>query len=324
MIQYIIKRILKMIPILFCISLIVFFLVNSAPGDFVDAKTNPNMSAAKIEQLKEIYGLDKPKIVRYGNWVKGAVTGNLGDSLKYKQPVTTLINTYVWNSFYLAAVAFIISLLISIPLGIISALKQYSAFDNIVTFLIFLTMSFPTFFVALILIKIFALNMGALPISGMTSAGSNATGLSNFIDITKHMVMPVITLVIIQVGSTTKYVRSCMLEVIRQDYIRTARAKGLKEKVVIYKHALRNGLIPIVTLIGLSIPTLFSGALITETIFAWPGIGKLGYDAILNRDYILMMAFTMFMAILTLLGNLLSDVLYAVVDPRIRLDKGGK
>ena len=167
-------------------------------------------------------------------------------------------------------------------------------------------------------------NMGILPIGGMTTAGSTATGFANIKDILVHAIMPVITLLIIQVGSTTKYVRTAMLEVIRQDYIRTARAKGLKEKVVIYKHALRNGLIPIVTLIGLSIPGLFSGALITETVFVWPGIGKMGYDAIISRDYVLTIGFAVFMAVLTLFGNLLSDVLYAVVDPRIKLDKGGK
>lgn len=324
MIQYIIKRVLKMIPILLIISAIIFWIVSLTPGDFVDANANPNMTAEKVEQLKAVYGLDKPVPVRYANWLKGVIKGDLGDSLKYRQPVTTLINQYVWNSFYLAAIAYVLSLIISIPLGIVSAVKQYSILDKTVTFFTFLTMSLPTFFVALILIKIFSLNMGILPIGGMTTAGSAATGFANIKDILVHAIMPVITLLIIQVGSTTKYVRTAMLEVIRQDYIRTARAKGLKEKVVIYKHALRNGLIPIVTLIGLSIPGLFSGALITETVFVWPGIGKMGYDAIISRDYVLTIGFAVFMAVLTLFGNLLSDVLYAVVDPRIKLDKGGK
>lgn len=324
MIQYIIKRLLKMIPMLIIISAIIFWIVSLTPGDFVDAKANPNMTAEKMEQLKAIYGLDKPVAVRYLNWLKEVVRGNLGDSLKFRQPVSTLINQYVWNSFFLAAVAYVLSLLISIPLGIVSAVKQYSILDKTVTFLTFLTMSLPTFFVALILIKIFSLNLSILPIGGMTTAGSTATGLAYFKDIFVHAIMPIITLLIIEVGSTTKYVRTAMLEVIRQDYIRTARAKGLKEKVVIYKHALRNALIPIVTLIGLSIPTLFAGALITETVFIWPGIGKMGYDAIINRDYVLTVGFSVFMAVLTLLGNLLSDVLYAVVDPRIKLDKGGR
>ena len=319
MVQYIIKRILKMIPILIAISMIIFWIVSITPGNFVEAKSNPNMSAEKMEQLKSIYNLDKPIPIRYVNWLKSVVKGDLGDSLKYRQPVTKVINAYVWNSFSLASISFVISLIVAIPVGIISAVKQYSFFDKTTTFLTFLTMSVPTFFLALILIKIFALNMNVLPIGGMTNAGSKLTGIDNISDVIKHMVMPCITLVIIQVGSTIKYVRTSMLEVIRQDYIRTARAKGLKEKVVIYKHALRNALIPIVTIIGLSIPGLFAGALITETIFVWPGIGKLGYDAIITRDYVLTVGFAMFMAVLTLLGNLLSDILYAVVDPRIKL-----
>ncbi|MGN0144053.1 MAG: ABC transporter permease [Clostridium sp.] len=324
MIQYTIKRILKMIPTLIIISIIIFAIINLAPGDYLSSEAAQKMSPEKLEQLRATLGLDKPLLVRYINWLKGAITGNLGISLKYQQPVSTLINTYVWNSFYLATIAFIISLVIAIPLGILSAVKQYSLFDKGVTLFTFLTLSLPTFFLALILIKIFALNLGILPIGGMTTAGSTATGMERFTDIFKHMVMPCITLVIIQIGTTTKYVRTAMLEVIRQDYIRTARAKGLKEKVVIYKHALRNGMIPVVTLIGLNIPSLFAGALITETVFIWPGIGKLGYDAILNRDYILTMGFAMFIAVLTLIGNLIADILYAVVDPRIKLDKGGK
>ncbi|ALP88743.1 ABC transporter permease [Clostridium butyricum] len=319
MIQYTVKRILKMIPILIVISIIIFGIINLAPGDFVDGKVNPNMTAEKVEQLKEIYGLDKPLPVRYINWAKGAIKGDFGDSLRYQQPVTSVINGYVWNSFYLAGTSFILCLIIAIPLGIISATKQYSIFDKTITVLSFIGISLPSFFVALVSIKLFSLNLGWFPIGGMTSAGSTATGMTNFIDILKHMFLPVFSLTAIQFGTLVRYVRTSMLEVIQQDYIRTARAKGLKEKVVIYKHALRNGLIPVVTFIGLSIPGLFAGAIITETIFVWPGIGRIGYEAILNRDYTLLMGFNMFMAIMTLLGNLLSDILYAVVDPRIKL-----
>lgn len=320
MIQYVIKRILKMIPTLIVISIIFFAIVNMTPGDFVDGKVNQNMSAEKIADLKAIYGLDKPLPIRYINWAKNAIIGNFGDSLKFKQPVIQVLNTYVWNSFYLAAISFVLSLIIAIPIGIISAIRQYSLFDKGFTVLTFLSISLPSFFVALISIKIFSLDLAILPIGGMTTAGLNATGLSNFIDIIKHMFLPVFSLTLIQIGSWVRYVRTSMLEVIRQDYIRTARAKGLKEKVVIYKHALRNGLIPIVTFIGMSIPGLFAGAIITETIFVWPGIGKIGYEAILNRDYTLVMGFNIFMAVLTLLGNLLSDILYAVIDPRIKFN----
>jgi len=269
--------------------------------------------------LKEIYGLDKPMTARYVSWMSHAVKGDFGDSLKFNKPVSTVINTYVWNSFLLAMTSFIITLLISIPVGITSAVKQYSGFDKVWTFIAFFTMSAPSFFLAMILMKVFSINLKILPIGGMTTAGSDTVGMSNCVDVIKHMVLPVITLTVLQVGSFIRYVRTSMLEVVKQDYVRTARAKGLKEKVVIYRHVLRNGLIPIVTFIGLSIPSLFAGAIITETVFVWPGIGKVAYDAINNRDYTLLMGFNMFMGLLTILGNLLSDVLYAVVDPRIKL-----
>ena len=319
MIQYTVKRILKMIPILIIISAIIFGIISMAPGDFVDGKANPNMSAEKVEELKEIYGLDKPLPIRYINWLKNVVKGNFGDSLRYKQPVTQVINEHIWNSFLLAVISFVLCLIIAIPIGIISATRQYSMFDKTFTLLSFIGISLPSFFVALVSIKIFSLDLGLFPIGGMTTAGSKATGISNFMDIAKHMLLPVVSLTIIQFGSLVRYVRTSMLEVIKQDYIRTARAKGLKEKVVIYKHALRNGLIPIITFVGMTIPSLFAGAIITETIFVWPGIGRIGYEAILNRDYTLLMGFNMFMALMTLIGNLLSDILYAVVDPRIKL-----
>lgn len=319
MMQYTVKRILKMIPILIIISAIIFGIISMAPGDFVDGKANPNMSTEKVEQLKEIYGLDKPLPIRYINWLKNVVKGNFGDSLRYKQPVTQVINEHIWNSFLLAVISFVLCLIIAIPIGIISATRQYSMFDKTFTLLSFIGISLPSFFVALVSIKIFSLDLGLFPIGGMTTAGSKATGLSNFMDIAKHMLLPVVSLTIIQFGSLVRYVRTSMLEVIKQDYIRTARAKGLKEKVVIYKHALRNGLIPIITFVGMTIPSLFAGAIITETIFVWPGIGRIGYEAILNRDYTLLMGFNMFMALMTLIGNLLSDILYAVVDPRIKL-----
>ena len=319
MISYVIKRILKAIPLMIVLSIILFFIIGMIPGDFVDAKSNPNMSVEKVENLKEIYGLDKPLPARYVSWMSHAVKGDFGDSLKFNQPVSTVINTYVWNSFLLAITSFIITLLISIPVGITSAVKQYSGFDKVWTFIAFFTMSAPSFFLAMVLMKIFSIDLKVLPIGGMITAGADYTGMEHGVDVIKHMVLPVITLTVLQVGSFIRYVRTSMLEVVKQDYVRTARAKGLKEKVVIYRHVLRNGLIPIVTFIGLSIPSLFAGAIITETVFVWPGIGKVAYDAINNRDYTLLMGFNMFMGLLTILGNLISDVLYAVVDPRIKL-----
>ena len=319
MIKYIFKRLLKAVPQLIILSIILYLIIAMVPGDFVSAQANPNMKPEQVERLREIYGLDKPIHIRYINWAKSVIKGDFGDSLSYNQPVSTVIGDYIWNSFLLSFISFILTLLIGIPLGIICAVKQYSLFDKISTLFVFTALSIPSFFLALVLVKVFALNLNILPIAGMTTTGANLTGISYALDIIKHMVLPVATLTILNVCSWMKYVRNCMLEVINQDYILTARAKGLKEKVVIYKHALRNALIPVVTFLGLCIPGLFAGALITETVFAWPGVGRIAYEAIGNRDYTLLMGFNMFSAVLLILGNLLADVLYSVVDPRIKL-----
>lgn len=320
MLKYIFKKIIKMIPLLLILSAILFGIMDFIPGDFVDKKAaTSNMSEEKVEKLKEIYGLDKPVTVRYGRWLKNAIHGDFDDSLKFQKPVTEVLGDYVWNSFILAFTSFVLTLLIAIPVGVISAVKQYSIFDKAATVLTFIGNSFPSFFLAIILMKIFAVDLNILPISNMKSVGSTETGIANVLDIIKHMVLPVLTLTIINIGSYVRYVRTSMLEVINQDYIRTARAKGLKEKVVIYKHGLRNALIPIVTFIGMQIPTLFAGAIITETVFAWPGIGKVAYDAIGNIDYTLLMGFNLFIGLLTILGNVISDILYSIVDPRIKL-----
>ena len=319
MLQYTVKRVLKMIPTLLIISLLLFKVIDLAPGNFLDTKVNPNMTVEKLEQLKEVYGFDKPFGERYVNWLKKAVKGDFDESLKLRQPVSEIIKDYAWNSFVLAGTAFLLSILIAIPLGIVCATKQYSFADKATTLLTFVSISLPSFLLGLMLINAFSLKIKLFPIGGMTTAGSSLTGAAHYKDVLIHMVLPVVSLTILQAGSLIRYVRTAMLEVINQDYIRTARAKGLKEKVVIYKHALRNGLIPVITYIGMSLPGLFAGALITETIFVWPGIGRIGYEAILNRDYTLLMGFNMFMAVLTLMGNLLSDILYAVVDPRIKL-----
>ena len=317
MLQYTVKRILKMIPTLLIISILLFKVIDLAPGNFLDTKVNPNMTVEKLEQLEAVYGFDKPFGERYVNWLKKAVKGDFDESLKLRQPVSEIIKDYAWNSFVLAGTAFLLSILIAIPLGIVCATKQYSLADKATTILTFVSISLPSFLLGLMLIN--SLKIKLFPIGGMTTAGSNLTGAAYYKDVLIHMVLPVVSLTILQAGSLIRYVRTAMLEVINQDYIRTARAKGLKEKVVIYKHALRNGLIPVITYIGMSLPGLFAGALITETIFVWPGIGRIGYEAILNRDYTLLMGFNMFMAVLTLMGNLLSDILYAVVDPRIKL-----
>jgi len=321
MLRYAGKRIIQMLPILIGVSLIIFLIFSFAPGDIVDTMgATTHLSVQKAAQLRHINHLDEPKLVQYVYWLTNAVKGNLGYSLEYRQPVTQVLGSYIWNSFYLALACFIATILIALPLGIISATKQYSAFDSIFTIVALIGISLPTFFMGMLLIKWFAVDVSLFPVSGMVTSGSNYTGFSKVLDVLYHMFLPFVVLTFANVASLMRYVRTSMLEVSRQDYIRTARAKGLEEKVVIYKHALRNGLIPVITILGMWLPGLFSGAIITEQIFGWPGIGRITLQAVNDRDYPLLMGFNMLIALLTLLGNLLADITYAAVDPRIRLD----
>lgn len=318
--QYIVRRLLQMIPTLIGISIIVFAISTMIPGDYITGKSNPNMTAEKKAELRHIYGLDQPEYKRYFIWVGNMLQGNMGESLEHKQPVTQIVNNYVWNSVLIAFFSLFFSWIIAVFAGVFSAKFQYSLFDKLVTLLIFICMSLPSFFIGLLAIKIFALDQGLFPIGGMTTAGSNyANNWAYVLDVAEHMFLPVLVLTMLSTGSLTRYFRTSMLEVIRQDYIRTARAKGLKERTVIFKHALRNALIPAVTLLGFELPALFGGAIILEKIFVWPGVGQVYLESITMRDYPFMLGFTIFLAILTLLGNLLADVLYGVADPRIRL-----
>jgi peptide/nickel transport system permease protein len=269
-------------------------------------------------ELRERMGLNKPIVVQYGIWLSNAVKGNLGESSYFKQPVGRVMNTYIWNSFLLAAFSYFFAILLAIPIGVISATKQYSVFDSFFTVVALIGISIPSFFFGLLLIKWFSVDMKIFPVSGMQTPGATLPGLWGVLDVAKHMTLPLIVLTFSTVAGFMRYMRSSMLEVIRQDYIRTARAKGLKEKIVIYKHALRNAMIPVITLLGMSLSGLFAGAIITESIFVWPGIGPIQILAVTNRDYNLLMGYNLLIAILTLLGNLLADIIYAVVDPRIR------
>lgn len=321
MLRYIVKRLLQMIPILLGVSLIIFLVFSLAPGDMVDTMSaTTHLTAQKAAQLRHLYHLDQPKLVQYFYWLGDAIKGNFGYSMEYRQPVSHVIGSYIWNSFILAFASFIAAILIALPIGIMSATKQYSFFDSIFTVIALIGISLPPFFLGLLLIKWFAVDLGIFPVSGMITAGSNATGLARVGDILYHMFLPFVVLTFESVASLMRYMRTSMLEVVRQDYIRTARAKGLKEKVVIYKHALRNALIPVITILGMWLPGLFGGAILTEQIFGWPGIGRITLQAVNDRDYTLLMGFNMLIALLTLLGNLLADITYAAVDPRIRLD----
>lgn len=314
---YLVKRLTYMIIILFAASLLIFCLYAFTPGDFISG--NLKLSPERKEELRQIYGLNKPVLERYAIWMKNAFHGNFGYSLAQQKPVLQLFNEYIWNSFLLAIVSTFFTWLISVIIGVIAAYKQYSLFDSLIMVIIFAAMSIPSFFIGLLLIKGFAVDLKWLPPGGMTTTGSNATGLAYVIEVIQHMTLPVMVMTLLSLGSLTRYFRSNMIDVIKQDYIRTARAKGLKERKVLFTHALRNALLPAITLVGFELPGLFGGSLIIEKIFNWPGIGQLYMSSFSSRDYPLLMGFTMFIAILTVIGTLLSDLLYKLADPRVKL-----
>ena len=273
-----------------------------------------------LTQLNAAYGLDKGIVPGYFTWLGDAVRGKFGDSWKYTIPVTQKFGETIWLSFVMGLISFILELVIAIPLGIIAATKQYSRADYAITTFSLVGISLPTFFFATLLKLFFSVKLGWFDLYGLVGRDyAQLSSWGQFWDKANHLVLPITTLVIVSVGSLMRYTRTNMLEVLNADYIRTARAKGLSEHKVIYRHAFRNTLIPLVTIIGGSLPGLFSGALITETLFMIPGIGYASYQAMVSGDIPFSMFYMTFIAILTLIGNLLSDILYAVVDPRVRI-----
>lgn len=311
-----------MIPVIIVISILLFCLVKAMPGDPIRAYlgVNSKVSPEIKEKLVADLGLDQPMHVQYFMWLKRMVNGDFGESIQYKRPVSEVVGDFLWNTFLLKIVVFILAFGISIPIGIICAVKQYSKTDNFWTVFSLIGISMPSFFFGLLLIFAFAVNFRLFPISGMVTPGTDYTGLEYVLDMARHMVLPVTVLTISSLASLVRYIRNSMLEVVKQDYIRTARSKGLGEKIVIYKHAFRNALIPIVTLIGIWIPFLFTGSVITEKVFVWPGIGRVLYEGVIMRDYNLIMTLNMLFALLMLMGNLLQDIGYAIVDPRVKVE----
>ena len=322
MLKYILRRLLQMIPVILVISMLLFCLVKAMPGDPINAYLGVNSKVAPElkERLKVKLGLDKPIPIQYAMWLKRMATGDFGESIIYKRPVKEVAGNFLWNTFLLNIVTFILSFLISIPIGIICAVKQYSKTDNFWTLFSLIGISMPSFFFGLLLIFGLSVKLKLFPISGMITAGSDYSGMAYVVDVVKHMILPATVITIGSLASLVRYVRNSMLEVVKQDYIRTARSKGLSEKVVIYKHAFRNALIPIVTLIGIYIPFLFTGSVIIERVFVWPGIGRVLYEGVMMRDYNIVMTLNMFFALLMLMGNLLQDIGYAIVDPRVKVE----
>jgi peptide/nickel transport system permease protein len=318
---YIIRRIAQMLILLVGISVLSFTIMHLAPGDPVDLITDRTATSQDKARIAAIYGFDKPIYVQYWRWLNQVVRGNLGKSFVTGQPVLTMILERLPATLLLNFIAMIIVYMFSIPIGIISSVRQYSVFDHIVTFFAFLGQAMPGFWFALLLIYFVGLRVPFVQIAGMATYGinPNTSGLwTIFVDRIRYMILPLAVLGFGSLASVTRYMRASMLEVVGQDYIRTARAKGLAEKKVVLKHALRNALLPIVTLIGFELPILFSGSVVIESIFSWPGIGLLAWRAVLQRDYQVVMAFNLLGATMMVLGAFLADMLYLFVDPRIK------
>ncbi len=333
MFKYIVKRLLLSILILFGVSVIIYFLIRLMPANYFEKQFSSQLStgAMTMDQLNDMlkhYGLDDNSfmgIVKgYGSWLLKALQGDLGESFVYKKPVAEVIADKMWISFAISGVALIFEFIIAIPLGVSSAVKQYSFQDYLVTILAMIGISFPSFFFADILIKVFAVELGWLPVSGQTSAEIDITTISSFEYLVmnfSHLILPMITLVVLSIGGMMRYTRTNTLEVLNADYIRTARAKGLSERKVIYKHAFRNTMIPLVTIFAGILPSLFGGAMIVEQVFGIEGIGNVAYKALNSADIPFIMGYNMFLAVLTIIGTLLSDIMYAIVDPRVKLGK---
>ena len=325
--KFILKRLLLSILILIIVAFIIYVLMRSLPTSYLEqvalAKSMQPGSKSFEEwmaQLSATYGMDKGIIPGFFSWAGKALRGEFGDSWKWTVPVTQKFKESVWISFIMGGIAFIFQLLIAIPLGIIAATKQYSKTDYTITVIALACYSLPTFFFASLLKLVFSVHLKWFELGGLVSRNyEHLSASGQFLDRAHHLVLPIVTLVVISIGSLMRFTRTNMLEVLNSDYIRTARAKGLSERKVIYKHAFRNTLIPIVTIVGSSLPGLFAGALITETLYSIPGIGFISYQCMRSGDIPFSMFYLVFLAVLTLLGNLLADILYAVVDPRVRI-----
>lgn len=316
MTRFIAQRLVETVIVLLAMSFLVYVLIGLMPGDPVDIliSGDPHMTTADAARLRALYGLDQPILQRYLAWLMHALQGDFGYSRTFQRPVLEILLPRLGNSAILMGVSFVISVAIALPMGILAALKPYSRLDYTVNLLCFAGISVPVFWLALILIILFSVKFGVLPAGGLGLVGEESFG-----DLARHMALPVATLTLANVGGYARYMRAAMIETLRQDFIRTARAKGASPVRIVLDHALRNALIPVITIMALSFGALFSGALITETMFAYPGMGRLIYDSILGNDFNLALVGLLFATLATLLANLAADLTYAGLDPRISL-----
>ncbi len=332
MVKYIIKRVLYSALILLIVSMLLYLLIRLLPMDYVEQKflaqsLQGTISAEELYRIRALYGLEDSSFLGicrgYWNWLTSVFHGDLGTSFLYNEPVTDVIAEHMWISFGIALAAFVLQYVISIPLGIKAATRQYGAVDYTTTVLAMIGISFPSFFIAILLIKVFAVDLGWFPVNGLLDVtvdwSNNPWG--RFGNMLWHIVLPMVAITIVSIGGLMRHTRTNTLEVLNQDYIRTARAKGLSERTVIYKHVFRNTMVPIVTMMAGVIPSLFGGMMILEQVFALPGIGQIAYRALSQGDIPFIMGYNMFIAVLTVIGTLLSDITYMLVDPRIKITK---
>lgn len=321
MLAYILRRLLVMIPLLLGVTFITFVIINLIPGSPADiVRSDPRIRPEARQVIERQLGLDKPWPVRYATWLADLARGDLGDSMHNRVPVADRIGAVLGNTLLLTVSALAVALVVGVPLGVYAALNHRTWFDRAANIAAVAMYAMPTFLLAYILVIVFALQFNrlgfpSLPVGGMT----DRTGGGDLLDRLQHLALPALSLAMIQIGGWSTYIRSQMLETLRQDYVRTAHAKGIAERGVLYGHALRNAILPLITLIGLSLPGLFGGAVIIESIFAWNGIGRLTIEAVNRRDYTLIMGTTLMFAALTMVSNLIADVAAALLDPRIRL-----
>jgi peptide/nickel transport system permease protein len=315
MTRYLLFRLLQMAVVLALMSFIIYALIGLMPGDPIDVMiaSDPHLTAADAARLKALYGLDRPLVERYVAWAGAALRGDFGYSRLYVRPAFAVLLPRLGNTALLMGASYALALALALPLGIAAARRPGSAFDSAVNLTAFTFISVPSFWLALMLILVFAVSFGLLPAGGIATVGDGGA-----LDRMRHLMLPVVTLALVSAGGPMRYMRAAMIEALRQDFIRTARAKGASELRVLLGHALRNALIPVITVVALSFGSLFSGALVTETMFAYPGMGKLIYDAVLGNDYNLALAGLMLATAMTLAGNLAADLAYAAADPRIK------
>lgn len=319
--RFVLRRLVQMVPMLIGITMITFLIANLAPGSpLSDLELSPDIQPADRERIQESLGLDQPIHIRYVHWLSHVVRGDLGISLTTYRPVTQVILEKLPNTLLLTVTALVLSLLISIPIGIIGALRRNSLFDRSTTVGAVAGFAMPTFWLGVMMIIIFSVKFREWGLPALPSGGVATIGGGGLMDRIEHLIMPAFVLAFVQTAIWTRYIRSQMIEVLRQDYMRTAEGKGLRTRVVVIRHGLRNAVLPLITLLALDLPTLFSGSVIVEQIFTWNGVGRLIIDSVQGRDYTVVMGTTMFLATLVVVCNLIADILYGIVDPRVRYE----